>query len=227
VTVGHDGFLVVALASSPPTTYPSGHVDQRSASRYRSRMQTPLTLRRWQRAEYDRLVALGVFRGEPLELIGGQLVVAELQGSSHASAITRVDYTLRAIVPPGWIVRLQAPVSLDEESEPEPDVAVVPGRPGDYRDSHPAHPALLVEVAESSLELDRTRKGSLYARAAVADYWIVNLVDGVVEVYRDPEPDPSAAFGYRYRSVTRLAPPAAVVALAFSGERIAVADLLP
>jgi Uma2 family endonuclease len=190
-------------------------------------MQTPLTLRRWQRAEYERLVGLGVFQGEPLELIGGQLVVAEPQGSYHVSAITRVDYALRAILPPGWIVRLQAPVSLDEESEPEPDVAVVPGRPGDYRDAHPTHPALLVEVAESSLELDRARKGSLYARAGVSDYWIVNLVEGVVEVYRDPAPDASAAFRYRYRSVTRVAPPAAVVPLAFSGERVAVADLLP
>ena len=190
-------------------------------------MQTALTLRRWQRAEYDRLVDLGVFQGEPLELIGGQLVVAEPQGSYHASAITKVDYALRAIVPPGWIVRYQAPVSLDDESEPEPDLAVVPGRPGDYRDSHPAHPALVVEVAESSLHFDRTRKGSLYARAAVPDYWIVNLIDGVVEVYRDPEPDASAVFGWRYRSVTRLAPPATVVPLAFSGGRIAVADLLP
>jgi len=190
-------------------------------------MQIPLTLRRWRRAEYDRLVGLGVFQGEPLELIGGQLVVAEPQGSYHASAITRVDYALRAILPPGWIVRLHAPVSLDEESEPEPDVAVVPGRPGDYRESHPTHPALLVEVAESSLELDRAHKGSVYARAGVADYWIVNLVEGVVEVYRDPAPDASAAFGYGYRSVTRLAPPATVVPLAFSGERIAVADLLP
>ena len=190
-------------------------------------MQTPLTLRRWQRAEYDRLVDLGVFQGEPIELIGGQLVVAEPQGSYHASAITKVDYALRAIVPPGWIVRLQAPVSLDDESEPEPDLVVVPGRPGDYRASHPAHPALVVEVAESSLDFDRTRKGSLYARAAVPDYWVVNLVDGVVEVYRDPEPDASAAFGWRYRSVTRLTPPATVAPLAFSGQHIAVADLLP
>ena len=190
-------------------------------------MQTPLTLRRWQRTEYDRLVDLGVFQGEPIELIGGQLVVAEPQGSYHAGAITKVDYALRAIVPHGWIVRLQAPVSLDDESEPEPDVVVVPGHPGDYLASHPAHPALAVEVAQSSLEFDRTRKGSLYARAAVPDYWIVNLVDGVVEVYRDPEPDASAAFGWRYRSVTRLAPPATVAPLGFSGERIAVADLLP
>ena len=190
-------------------------------------MQTPLTLRRWQRAEYERLVALGVFQGEPLELIGGQLVVAEPQGAYHASTITRVDYALRAVLPPGWIVRLQAPVSLDEESEPEPDVAVVPGWPGDYRESHPTQAALLVEVAESSLELDRVRKGSLYARAGVSDYWIVNLVEGVVEVYRDPAPDASAAFRYRYQSLVRLTPPATVSPLAFRDERIAVADLLP
>lgn len=189
--------------------------------------QIPLTLRRWQRAEYDRLVDLGVFGDEPIELIGGQLVVAEPQGAYHAAAITKVDYALRAALPPGWIVRLQAPVSLDDESEPEPDLVVVPGRPGDYRESHPAHPALAVEVAESSLQFDRERKGSLYARAGVQDYWIVNLVDRVLEVCRDPEPEPSAFYGWRYRSVTLLPPAAVVVPFAFTSSQIAVADLLP
>jgi len=190
-------------------------------------MQIPLTVRRWRRTEYDRLVDLGVFEGEPLELIGGQLVVAEPQGSYHASAIDTVHYALRALVPTGWFVRLQAPVSLDEESEPEPDLAVVPGRPGDYRESHPAHPVLVVEVAESSLAFDRTRKGSLYARAAIPEYWIVNLVDRILEVYRDPESDAAAVFGWRYRTVTRLAPPATVVPIAWAGQGIMVADLLP
>ena len=189
--------------------------------------QAPLTLRRWKRIEYDRLVALGVFHGEPIELIGGQLVVAEPQYPYHASAISAADYALRAVLPPGWIVRVQAPVSLDDESEPEPDLAVVAGRPADYREAHPARPVLAVEVAESSLDFDRQQKSSLYARAGVADYWIVNLVDRVLEVYRDPEPDPSAPYGWRYRSVTALAPPALVAPLAFTSSRIAVADLLP
>jgi Uma2 family endonuclease len=189
-------------------------------------MQTPLTVRRWQRVEYERVVGLGMFAGEPLELIGGQLVVAEPQGSYHASAITRVDYALRAVVPVGWIVRLQAPIALDEESEPEPDLAVVAGRPGAYRDRHPTDPVLLIEVAESSLDLDRV-KGSLYARGGVADYWIVNLVEGVVEVYRAPEPDASAAFGYRYASASRLALAAALAPLAFADRQLRVADLLP
>lgn len=187
----------------------------------------PPTLRRWKRAEYDRLVTLGVFADEPIELIGGQLVVAEPHGTYHASAISAAEYALRAALPPGWIVRSQLPVSLDDESEPEPDLVAVPGRPGDYRHSHPARPVLAVEVAETSLYFDRQHKGSLYARAGIADYWIVNLADRVLEVYRDPQPDPSAPYGWRYRSVTTLAPPAVVVPLAFPSSRIAVADLFP
>ena len=84
-----------------------------------------------------------------------------------------------------------------------------------------------MEVAESSLWFDRRRKGSLYARAGVQDYWIVNLVDRVLEVHRDPEPDASAEFGWRYRSVVRLTPPAEVVPLALPAAHIPVADLLP
>src|SRR5262245_36671009 len=190
-------------------------------------MHPPLTLRRWKRAEYDRLVELGVFEGDPVELIGGHLVVAEPQYPYHASAISAVDYALRSVLPPGWVVRLQAPISLDDESEPEPDLAVVPGRPADYRHAHPARPVLVIEVAESSVAFDRVHKGSLYARAEIQDYWIVDLVDRVLEVYRDPGPDPSAASGWGYRSVTTLAPPAIASPLAFPASQIAVADLLP
>ena len=183
--------------------------------------------RRWTRAEYEKLVELGIFRaGEPIELIGGQLVVAEPQHPYHASAITAAEYALRAVLPPGWLVRTQLPVSLDDESEPEPDLVVVRGRPADYRHEHPARPALVVEVAESSLQFDRDHKGSLYARARIEDYWIVNLVDRIVEVYRDQGPDPSAPYGWRYRSLAMLAPPAVVVPLAFTSRHIAVADLL-
>jgi Uma2 family endonuclease len=186
-----------------------------------------LTLRRWKRVEYDRLVDLGLFENDPIELIGGQLVVAEPQGAYHASAIRAVDHALRAVLPAGWMVDVQLPVSLDDESEPEPDLVVVPGRPGDYRHAHPTRPVLAVEVAESSLAYDRVHKASLYARAEIQDYWIVNLVDRVLEVYRDPGPDPSAPYGWRYRAVTTLAPPAAVAPLAFPAVQVAVADLLP
>jgi Uma2 family endonuclease len=187
----------------------------------------PPTLRRWKRTEYDRLVELGVFEGDSIELIGGQLVVAEPHGTYHASAISATEYALRAVLPPGWIVRSQLPVSLDDESEPEPDIVAVPGSPADYRHSHPTRPVLAVEVAESSLEFDRHHKGSLYARAGIQDYWIVNLVDRVLEVHRDPEPDSTAPYGWRYRSVATLGPTAVVVPLAFTASRIVVAELLP
>jgi hypothetical protein len=99
----------------------------------------PLTLRRWTRHEYERLVDLGLFQHDPVELIGGLLVVAEPQGSYHATALGAADDVLRAMLPPGWIVRTQMPIALDEESAPEPDLAMVPGTRGDYRESPGPH----------------------------------------------------------------------------------------
>jgi Uma2 family endonuclease len=187
--------------------------------------QAPLTLRRWTRAEYDRLVDLGVFHDEPLELIGGQLVVAEPPGPYHSSRTGATGDTLRALLPAGWLVRVQMPIALDDESEPEPDIALVPGVWGDYDADHPGPPVPLVEVAESSLSFDRRDKGSLYARGGIRDYWIVNLVDGVLEVYRDPGPDPVAPYGWRYLTVERLGPGAIVSPLALPSVRLAVSDL--
>ena len=117
--------------------------------------------------------------------------------------------------------------ALDDESEPEPDVAVVPGSFRDYISGHPSRPVLLIEVSESSLALDRDHKGSLYARAGLADYWIVNLIDRVLEVYREPTQDPVASFGWRYRSVAVLGRDASVSPLASPGAHIRVIDLLP
>jgi Uma2 family endonuclease len=119
------------------------------------------------------------------------------------------------------------PVALDEESEPEPDTCVVPGHPRDYRDAHPERPVLIVEVSLSRLGFDRERKGSLYARAGIADYWIVNIPDGRVEVYREPVPDGAAPFGWRYGRALTLGPAERVSPLAATAAAVAVADLLP
>jgi Uma2 family endonuclease len=189
--------------------------------------QAPFTSKRWRRVEYERLVDIGVFEHEPLELIGGQLIVAEPQHSPHAAAVGMVGDTLRASLPPGWIIRVQAPVALDDESVPEPDVAVVRGSHADYRRAHPTRAALIVEVAESSLAFDRAHKGSLYARAGIADYWILNVVDHAVEVYRDPGPDPTAPFGWRYSLVERFRPPATLTLLELPQATVPVAALLP
>jgi Uma2 family endonuclease len=184
--------------------------------------------RHWTRLEYERLVDTGFFRpGEPIELIGGQLLVCEPVGEPHAVGAGIAADALRAAFGPGWVVREDKPIALDDESEPEPDLAVAPGAHRDYLAGHPARPVLVVEVAESSLDFDRKQKGSLYARGGITDYWIVNLVDRAVEVYRERIPDPAAAFGWRYRSVDVLRPPATVAPLARPSARLAVTDLLP
>lgn len=186
-----------------------------------------IKVRHWTRIEYDRLVECGVFRpGDPVELLGGLLVVAEPQGSRHFAAIRAAEEALRAAFGRGWDVRAQGPIALDEDSEPEPDLAVVPGSFRDYRSAHPSRPALVVEVAESSLLLDRDHKGSLYARAGLADYWIVNLADHRLEIYREPAPHAGAPFGWRYRSLVVAERDAVVSPLAAPAARVRVADLV-
>lgn len=188
----------------------------------------PTRTRRFSRTEYDRLIELGVFRpGEPIELIGGELLVAEPQGTGHYTAIVKTAKALEAAFGAGWHVRTQGPLGLDDDSEPEPDVAVVPGRPDDYGRTHPARPVLTVEVAESSLAFDRHHKGSLYARAGLDDYWVLDLVDRVLEVYREPASDPAAPFGWRYARRAVLDEDARVAPLAVPGVTIAVGQLLP
>ena len=184
--------------------------------------------RRFSRAEYERLIDLGVFQpGEAIELIGGELMVAEPQGAAHYTAIRKTAKALEAAFGPGWEVRTEGPIGLDDDSEPEPDVAVVPGSPEDYSRAHPSRPVLTVEVAESSLAVDRQRKGSLYARAGLADYWVLNLVDRVLEVYREPVSDPAAPFEWRYARCEVFDASARVTPLAAPGSSIPVSRLLP
>jgi len=195
-------------------------------------MAPPVTqlprIRRWTRVEYERLIGLGVFRaGERLELLDGQLVVREPQGSRHAAVIRRVTAALRRALGDEWQIDSQLPIALDDDSEPEPDISVVPYEPGAYVDGHPSQVALIVEISESSYRIDREYKTGLYARARVADYWIVDVVNGVLEVHRKPEAFADSLHGWRYRSVTALRPPAAVTPLFALGTSIRVADLLP
>jgi Uma2 family endonuclease len=188
----------------------------------------PIRTRRWTRKEYDRLIELGVLHeDERIELLGGQMIVAEPKGSPHSAAIGLTADALRLAFGQGWVVRVQDPVALDDESEPEPDVVVAAGAHRDYRAEHPSRAALLVEVAESTLAFDRRYKGSLYARAGVADYWIVNLIDRVVEVHRAPVADPAARFGWRYADVQTFGEAVSISPLIRPDVTIAVADLLP
>jgi len=189
---------------------------------------SPARTRRWTRVEYDRLIDVGIFRpNEHLELLDGHLVVGEPQGPLHATAVGLVEDTLRACFGAGWAVRVRMPIALDDESEPEPDVAVVPGTHRDYEAAHPTRPPLLVEVAESSLADDRGTKAALYARAGITDYWILNLVDRVLEVCRHPVTADIEPSGWRYRDIAILHPGASIAPLARPDASVEVAALLP
>jgi len=184
-------------------------------------------IRRWTRREYERLVELGFFEGERLELLDGMLAVREPQGSRHNASIRRVVDTLRRALDDAWQIDSQFAIALDDDSEPEPDVAVVPFDPRRYVDAHPSAPRLVIEVAESSYRIDHTYKSSLYARAGVPEYWIVDVARDRLEVHRAPEAWSDAAVGWRYGSVVTLDRSATVTPLLAPGVTIAVADLLP
>ena len=179
------------------------------------------------RVRYERLVDAGIFsENDRVELLDGLLVAREPQGSLHAMAVGLARIALERAFGRRYHVREEKPVALDNLSEPEPDVVVVRGRLRDYR-SHPTSPVLVVEVADTSLAFDRLRKGSVYARAGVADYWVINLVDEVLEVYREPERAPSRRAEWKYATVRLLKRNATVTPLAAPRSRIRVSALLP
>jgi Uma2 family endonuclease len=176
------------------------------------------------RVRYDRMVDAGILgENDKVELLDGLLVVREPQGSRHPTAVILVRGAVEKAFGPRYHVREEKPVALDRLSEPEPDVVVVTGRPRDYSDAHPSRPVLIVEVADTSLRLDRVRKGTLYARAGIAEYWVLNLVDDVLEVYRKPV----RKRGWVYASARRLARNATVTPLAAARARIRVSSMLP
>jgi Uma2 family endonuclease len=187
---------------------------------------TPRT-RRWTRVEYQRLVELGIFEGERLELLDGLLVVREPQGTRHNAGIRRVVAALRRALGDAWQIDSQLAIALDDSSEPEPDIAVVPRDAADYRDAHPSRPLLLVEVSESSYRIDHGYKAGLYARAGVPEYWVVDVVRETVEVHREPRESVAAVHGWAYGRVDVLRPPATVRALMAPDTSIAIAHLLP
>ena len=176
---------------------------------------------RWSRDAYDRAVAAGVFGPEDrIELIDGELLTMTPQGSRHAAVATRVGARLARALGDHGHVRTQMPLAAGGDSEPEPDLAVVPGDDLDYLDAHPSTALLVVEVADDSLRRDRTVKQRLYARCGILEYWIVSLPDARLEVYRRP-------VGEAYRDTALLHAGDTVAPLAAPTEIIPVADLLP
>lgn len=146
-------------------------------------------------------------------------------GPLHATAIDLVAEFLREVFGKGYFVRVQAPVDIGAVSQPEPDIIVLIGSPRDYKGKHPKMPALAVEIVDSSIRRDRGFKAKLYAKAGIEDYWIINLSENCVEVYRRPHNDSEQGHIYlerivygEDRSLSPLAKPEA---------SIKVADILP
>jgi Uma2 family endonuclease len=163
--------------------------------------QTAPARRRFTLQEYQWLVQQGFFGDDRVELIDGEIVRMAPTGPEHSTTKSRLLLALMPLVGKGRHLRVDDPLTLGDH-EPVPDMAVVPGSPEDYRQAHPSTALLVIEVADTSLEYDRTVKASLYASAGIPEYWVVNLVERRLEVYREPtSPAPETPFNALYRSL--------------------------
>lgn len=181
--------------------------------------------RRWTREEYYRMAETGVLGPDDhVELIEGEIVYkVSPQNRPHAIAVRRITKALFTSFGPDYEYSIQLPISIEGDSDPEPDAVVMKSGAEELFETHPT-PAvviLAVEISDSSLAFDRGRKLRLYARGGVQDYWIVNLVNRCVEVMSNPFED----LGYRsttvYREGETIQPPV------LGAHPIAVNDLLP
>ena len=139
-------------------------------------------------AQYHKMIEAGILtENDPVELLEGWLVTKMPQNPEHLFSTQVLQDILKGILPDGWFVNIQGPIVL-EDSEPEPDAVVVRGGRRDYlsQKPRPQDIALIIEVADSTLQLDRSVKKRLFASAAIPVYWIVNLVDRQLEMYSHP-----------------------------------------
>lgn len=178
--------------------------------------QSILAVRKFKRVEYDRLVDFGLFEDERIELIDGLLVEMSPQGARHAHAVRQLNMLFTRAIGSRALVQVQSPLAVGDDSEPEPDVALVPS--GDYSLAHPTRALLVVEVADDSLRKDRLVKARLYARAGIPEYWIVNLPQRTIEVHRDAGPE-------GYSRVTTHNPGDVINPEAFEDLKVPVSDI--
>ncbi|HEX8916290.1 MAG TPA: Uma2 family endonuclease [Humisphaera sp.] len=184
-------------------------------------------IKRWTRAEFYQLGESGYFEGKRAFLLDGEIFEMPAQGNWHALAIELADNVVRPVLPQPIRFRIQSPLEgPNAGSDPEPDIAVVAGEATPDIASHPTTARLVIEVADSSLRLDR-RKAAAYAAMGVAEYWIENLVDRQLEVHRDPQPDSSAEYGWRYAKAFTLKPGDRISPLVAPAASIEVARLFP
>lgn len=165
------------------------------------------------RREFDALVRAGAFAEERVELLGGELIEVTPQGSRHAWIVERLTEIFVLGLAGRLPVRVQLPLAISDDSEPEPDIAVTdPTSP----EAHPTTAHLVVEVSETSLVLDVVHKAPRYASADVSEYWVVDVAAGEVVVHREP-------VGESYRVVQRVG---SDQTLTFLGVEVRLASIL-
>jgi Uma2 family endonuclease len=185
---------------------------------------TPIRPFRFTREQYYELDRLGYFLGRRVERIRGEILERSPISWPHVVACRKAGVLLeRVFTGVGWVSRNEQLITL-ADSDPEPDVMVVPGRFEDYSD-HPTTALLVVEVSDATLFHDTTTKAEVYAEAGIPEYWVIDLEQTQLLVFRDPAP--IAAGGASYRTQLALAPNESVSPLAAPAVSVAVADLLP
>jgi Uma2 family endonuclease len=182
---------------------------------------------RLSREEFYRLFEAGHFGDRRVELIDGEVVEMAAQNNLHAAAIKLTEDALNLAFGAGYWVRVQNSLDLTPWSVVDPDLAVIVGSPRGASQTNPTSALLVVEVSETTLATDRRLKGSLYAVAGITEYWIVNLVDWQLEVYRNPGTAAGQPFGAAYTSQATLVVGDHVSPLAIPRTKVLVADLFP
>ena len=187
--------------------------------------------RRFRREEYYRLADSGVFaRGERVELIDGTIVPMSPQNLSHSTAIILVTMLLTRLFHQTHVVSCQAPISLGDSSEPEPDFALV--TPAHMQSClregmKPTRPDLIIEVSDTSYQYDTVEKASLYASANIAEYWVIDLRTRRLEVRQDPGPEVDGSFGHSYRSVRIFHEEQQIAPLCCPDISLLISEMLP
>jgi Uma2 family endonuclease len=184
-------------------------------------VEVAATRRRFTRQEYYRMAEVGILgRRDRVELIGGEIVEMSPPGRHHRAFVNNLNRLLSRRLPEHVVVSVQNPLPLTDDTEPQPDLAVLRGRDVSYKDREAwAEDALLViEVAESSLAYDRSTKLRLYAAAGIQEYWVVDCAAETVEVHRAPGPD-------GYRDVSLVAGVATLTLQAFPDVELRTTDI--
>lgn len=184
---------------------------------------------RWTVTEFNRMGDMGWFEGKRAFLLDGVIMEQGPMDPPHATGLSLVDAALRAIFGTGWLIRIQAPLHVDQHNDPLPDVAVVVGGPRAFANVHPTTAALVVEVSDTTLRIDLTEKAERYATANIAEYWVLDLNARLLHVFRDPQPIPlpSDLAATAYRTHLTFGPTDSVSPLAAPTAGVLVSDLLP